>query len=353
MAFHPQIHNPQKPLGIQIPAGEYNHGYAYPTESQYAYSREFSTPSISGPPLYAAQPPDDVYQPDHDPRSPWSAPAVPYSAYDNHTAAMYDPGLLSRPSPITSQCPELPLHAPTPLLGQSSSLLFSDVESCHGPLIRNPPSPNQFRFSVQDHPPQVVPQNEPQKNDHDPEYNSTRPVQSTFPTPSEMLSEFVGCSRPPPVLVPHPPQNKTETVRRARRRAMAQNIGFVPTDPCAASPAPTPMPESPLIVSPSDIISSHEKKRHYLACLEYYVLYLHQQLNLVGAQPVSLQRVQIPARAMSSRSIRTLLVHMEHANRRLNQQTLAEEQRFVHLRDAVTQQNEVEESQHQQMALNG
>lgn len=63
------------------------------------------------------------------------------------------------------------------------------------------------------------------------------------------------------------------------------------------------MAEGPLIVSGSDSISSHEKKRHYLECLEYYVTYLHQQLALVGAQPLNLER-SYRSNAMTSRSIR-------------------------------------------------
>src|SRR5438445_594841 len=31
-----------------------------------------------------------------------------------------------------------------------------------------------------------------------------------------------------------------------------------------------------------DTISSHEKKRHYLECIEQYILYLHEQFDLVG-----------------------------------------------------------------------
>ena len=56
----------------------------------------------------------------------------------------------------------------------------------------------------------------------------------------------------------------------------------------------------------SDTISSHEKKRHYLECLEQYVMYLHQQLELVGSQPVPLEQVS-NYRGLSSRSIRVCI----------------------------------------------
>lgn len=74
-----------------------------------------------------------------------------------------------------------------------------------------------------------------------------------------------------------------------------------------------------------DTISSHEKKRHYLECLEQYVLYLHEQLRLVQAAPLPLERVST-YRGLSSRSIRTLLVHMQNTNKTLHEGTLLEEQ---------------------------
>ncbi|GLB36210.1 hypothetical protein LshimejAT787_0304980 [Lyophyllum shimeji] len=331
MSFLPQTHNPHKPLSVQIPTDEYNHGYVSSSENPYAYSQGFSSPSVAASPFYAASATIDAYQPDTDPRSPWPASSATYGVYDNHPLATYDAAEFSRPSPMTSQCPELPLHAPAPLPGQPSALLFSGAESFEGTPIRNLPSPNHFSFPAEDHRAHLAPQPESEENSHSLE-SHPRPTQSTFPTPSEMLSELSGNPQPPAAVGPHALEGRSEPVRKARRRAMAQNIGFLPTDP--------------------DSISSHDKKRHYLACLEYYVLYLHQQLNLVGAKPVVLQRVQTPGRGMSSRSIRTLLVHMGHVNRRLNQQILAEEQRFAHLRDALSQQTEVPATQHRQMTLN-
>jgi len=56
--------------------------------------------------------------------------------------------------------------------------------------------------------------------------------QMLVPTPSELL----GAIAPPPPPIPRraPPEptaNRTETQRRARQRAVAEEIGFVPTDP--------------------------------------------------------------------------------------------------------------------------
>ncbi|KAG5648045.1 hypothetical protein DXG03_007080 [Asterophora parasitica] len=236
------------------------------------------------------------------------------------------------------QCPELPLHAPAPIPGQSSALL-SPENYHHDPATNLPPA-DQFRFAVEGHPPQLAPHHDSQKAVHHPEYESPS---ATFPTPSEMLNDLAGGPSvlpSPPIVGPRVLDSKTETARKARRRAMAENIGFMPTDPCAANPA---VPKDPLIPSLSDTISSHEKKRNYLECLEYYVMYLHEQLELVRSRPATLQRVSNPGRGMSSRSIRTVLVHMESVNRRLNQQILAEEQRFVHLRASVSEEAGLQE----------
>lgn len=53
----------------------------------------------------------------------------------------------------------------------------------------------------------------------------------------------------------------------------------------------------------SDTISSHDKKRYYLECLEQYITYLHDQLRLVGHEPTQLERVST-YRGLTSRSIR-------------------------------------------------
>ncbi len=52
------------------------------------------------------------------------------------------------------------------------------------------------------------------------------------------------------------------------------------------------------------------KKGTTLECLERYVIYLHEQLNLIGTQPVALERVS-NYRGLSSRSIRVCLHNLE------------------------------------------
>ncbi|KAG8219865.1 hypothetical protein J3R82DRAFT_844 [Butyriboletus roseoflavus] len=137
-------------------------------------------------------------------------------------------------------------------------------------------------------------------------YQDSYYSQPLFPTPSELLNH----RDQPPDDAAVQPVNKSESQRKARQRAIAEEIGFTPTDP--------------------DTISSHEKKRHYLECLEQYVLYLHEQLRLVQTAPLALERVST-YRGLSSRSIRTLLVHMQNTNKTLHEGTLVEEQVFLDL----------------------
>ncbi|KAH8102472.1 hypothetical protein BXZ70DRAFT_784319 [Cristinia sonorae] len=107
---------------------------------------------------------------------------------------------------------------------------------------------------------------------------------------------------------------RPENQRKAYFRSVAHNVGFDPTDP--------------------DTITSHDKKRHYLECSEKYILWLHEQLRLVGKEPVALERVS-SYRGLSSRSIRTLLVHMQDENQKLNEQIMEEEQEFMDLQEQI------------------
>ncbi|KAF8843976.1 hypothetical protein BDN67DRAFT_1000510 [Paxillus ammoniavirescens] len=224
------------------------------------------------------------------------------------------------------------LHSPVPL-HLSHSLPQSDTLR-HGQAT---PMTNTFPPAVQS-----TPSTAPNMLD----YYAAAP-QLLFPTPSELLTDLASASVSPssyhrlpshqqglPEIQSHtqspplsqtsrqqtpedastvPPgsaANKTESQRKARQRAVAEEIGFTPTDP--------------------DTISSHEKKRHYLECLEQYVLYLHEQLRLVQTLPLALERVST-YRGLSSRSIRTLLVYMQNANKNLHESTLVEERVFLDL----------------------
>ena len=61
------------------------------------------------------------------------------------------------------------------------------------------------------------------------------------------------------------------------------------------------------MISFSDTITSHDKKRLYLECLENYVIYLNQQMRLVGLDPIPIERVS-SGRGLVSRSIRVSIL---------------------------------------------
>ncbi|KAI0257550.1 hypothetical protein BJV78DRAFT_1278053 [Lactifluus subvellereus] len=109
-------------------------------------------------------------------------------------------------------------------------------------------------------------------------------------------------------------EKKVETQRKALQRVLQESIGFSPTDP--------------------DTISSHDKKRYYLECLEQYITYLHEQLRLVGHEPIALERVST-YRGLTSRSIRTMLVNTQNVLRKTHEETIEEEKNFLELRDQV------------------
>ncbi|PFH54535.1 hypothetical protein AMATHDRAFT_102 [Amanita thiersii Skay4041] len=217
------------------------------------------------------------------------------------------------------------IFAPVPVSGQPP-LLFSQAIN---PLL--PPLPHQcLHRSIQGCPQVTGPniQGQCQSNCHEQPSGSylfsEAPIK-TFPTPSELLIEL---SRKKDVVTAAAAttnsaasdSNKNDLIKKPRRRFVHRGMGLVSDDP--------------------ENITSHEKKRQYLECLEYYVRYLHHQLSLVGAEPVSLERV--PAyrgSKLSNRSMRTLLVHMESITTRLNMRTLSEEQKFLNLKDAIYRQD--------------
>ncbi|CAA7266512.1 unnamed protein product [Cyclocybe aegerita] len=205
----------------------------------------------------------------------------------------------------------LQLHAPVPLPSQAP-ILYPDFQPVEAQCPQPQEQPVLYSPEAQlnDTSRAIC---EPQGSIINPDFCSVDMAQPTFPTPSELLAELAAKGLPP-INDEFGSDARSETARKARRRAMAKSVGFVPTDP--------------------DTISSHEKKRHYLECLEHYILYLHQQFELLGVTPPALERVP-SYRGLSSQSIRTLLVHMEHNTRRLNGRTLEEEQRFIGLRNQV------------------
>ncbi|KAL6310018.1 hypothetical protein BKA93DRAFT_745790 [Sparassis latifolia] len=263
-----------------------------------------------------------------------SYPAFSYPQENTYDGFDYYPSQYVQPTSELPDCPpQLPLHAPIPISGYST-LIAPPI-----PLSPTPPTP------VGSTSPTTSPHDSPSSSQGS--SSGTNPLdiygnapQVTFPTPSELLTDLAACGRngtglsdlrPPapasssePASVDEaaPATKKTksggkhaETQRKVYFRAVAESVGFQPTDP--------------------DTITSHDKKRSYLECLEQYVQWLHGQIRLVGHEPVAFERVP-KYRGLNSRSIRTLLVHMQDEARKLHQQTLEDERTFTLLQQQVT-----------------
>ena len=110
----------------------------------------------------------------------------------------------------------LPLHAPIPL-------------SLHPPMLyaMDPPLIDPVAF--------CEPQ-QPQQQPHHSSYASTNVIQPTFPTPSELLAELAANGLPA-TSDEFGSDGRSESARKARRRAMAKSVGFIPTDPSAPYPS--------------------------------------------------------------------------------------------------------------------
>ena len=108
----------------------------------------------------------------------------------------------------------LPLHAPIPLPLQPSMLYAMDQ-----PLT----GMDSVAFC------------EPhQQQPHD--HCSNDVIQSTFPTPSELLAEL-SANGLPATTDEFGSDGRSESARKARRRAMAKSVGFIPTDPSVPYPS--------------------------------------------------------------------------------------------------------------------
>lgn len=270
------------------------------------------------------------------------------------------------PAPSTSGAPHVPvvpIYAPVPVSPYST--LVSPTSPLSQAASDGIPAPSAAARSVLSNPRQPTPEEvrpvalgsptsaSPSKSGPAPvtaeqsplEYYGNAP-QVMFPTPSELLSELSvrgasgftgglsrkasvsGPSASPDTTVPEAGQSKsikvkhdsqaafdsavpapkaqTETQRKAYFRRVAEAVGFPPTDPLVYFITRCIL--SLLMIRYRDTITSHDKKRSYLECLEQYVQWLHEQIRLVGREPLPLERVQ-QYRGPSSRSIRVRFEH--------------------------------------------
>ncbi|KAI0067720.1 hypothetical protein BV25DRAFT_1819130 [Artomyces pyxidatus] len=254
-------------------------------QEQHTYKYTLSGPGVHPPAASLPSPQLSFGYPV--PRSFWSAPQ-PY--YHTHAPLPH----LAPGDTYTS--PDVPLYSPTPVPGTNWPVLAHPSPSSLPSHVQNPadpPPPGVSADSQQD----LL------------EVYASAP-RELFPTPTEILKGN-GKRR---ASTARDSDRKVETQRKVRQRIVAESIGFPPTDP--------------------DTISSHDKKRYYLECLEQYVSYLHEQLTLVGHDPVPLERVS-SYRGLTSRSIRTMMVNMQGVVRQAHQETLEEERNFLDMREEL------------------
>ncbi|OCH95788.1 hypothetical protein OBBRIDRAFT_501911 [Obba rivulosa] len=261
---------------------------------------------------------------------------LPYqpTSYDSAgNNAHYMQPSYSSSDPLASYGTELPLHAPIPLSSYTSLL----GNATHGASISEPSLPADVTPPA----PAPVPARRlaaPPLANGILEHNSPldyycNAPQVMFPTPCELLTNLTARERSGPADTQGADATQAEPAQAARKskaadkqpenqrkayfRAVADSVGFQPTDP--------------------DTITSHDKKRSYLECLEQYVQWLHEQIRLVGREPISIERVST-YRGLNSRSIRTLLVHMQDEIRKLNQKIAQEEGDYIRLQQHVLTQ---------------
>ncbi|TBU62004.1 hypothetical protein BD310DRAFT_811616 [Dichomitus squalens] len=243
-----------------------------------------------------------------------------------------------------SGCSELPLYAPMPLNGPAYPRLLSNIEDD----ASNTSGTTSFASHESD---AAIPEAKPYAatDEENPLDVYLDAPQILFPTPSELLSDLntrsesgggaaqidaqeksrstsmSSSSGPSLAKRKRESREKPENLnqRKAYFRAVSENVGFTITDP--------------------DTITSHDKKRSYLECLEEYVQWLHEQIRLVGHEPVPLERIST-YRGLRNNSLRTMLVHMQTTIRDRNVQKQRAEERFLELESALMMRTAAEES---------
>jgi hypothetical protein len=229
----------------------------------------------------------------------------------NVTAPPPHDTVLPQPSQLQyAQTPGMLLHSPVPVSGASWPIISPELSAL-------PLRDNLYNQGINSGSKHLALNDEP-----DLLQVYANVPRETFPTPSELLNKAtskqksIGAS----AKAGRKTEKKVETQRRALQRVLQESIGFSPTDPYAQLTAFLLIAAH--VVLRSDTISSHDKKRYYLECLEQYITYLHEQLRLVGHEPVPLERVST-YRGLTSRSIRVTIVAVEaetHPNNALSRQ---------------------------------
>ncbi|KAJ7181729.1 hypothetical protein C8R43DRAFT_278621 [Mycena crocata] len=218
--------------------------------------------------------------------------------------------------------PELPLHAPVPLPEQASLPLLSDPspdneaiarDQCYDQYI-SPAFDFDAILNLTEHLPDPFPNTEYCREFFVPELAS-------IPVPD--MKEFSGSSGSSPSSTGSSPSQRQSRPRPRQsppRRSRPSRVpsprasGFIPSDP--------------------DELSAHQKNRLYVECLEHYVQYLHQLFASIYVQPLPLER-RVANRGLTSRSMRTILLHLGKSADLIHLRTLQEEKKSRDLNNAL------------------
>lgn len=198
-------------------------------------------------------------------------PSVVYSSYVPELAST-TPEHLDATATYT-----VPLHAPIPVVGNPR--VFSNIYASEldGPQHAPPEEMDIFHELPQD------------------DFEQETGI-SHFPTPSEMLvrqRSSMTASRPLRSRAPALPRT-AQTVRNWYDPSLVFGA-FVTSLICCS-------------------LTSHQKKRKYVECLEEYVFYLHDQLRLIGVEPVALECAARHTLSNRSSRVRSALLHYSGVN---------------------------------------
>lgn len=278
-----------------------------PDEFSYEMPLEYTQdpqPNLWNPPLTGAVPAEDIF-----------------TGYSGDFAPIHP---MLHPVPIFAPAPRQSSQ-PFPLLGLSCSTPNSDIFS-------NPSDVTRLLHDDQDRVPRTFimkhkgfsqqsllpPGNSPDLNLASSSlsvgYASPAAKTAAAPVPHRTNHSSTPTGPPlgvqnyiPPRLSPITVSRQPQDQRSARRQALVEKLGFTPVDP--------------------DRITTHEKKRLYLECLEEYVHYLQRQIQLYGSVPVALEKSENVTDNLTNESIRTLLIHMQMKARAIHEeQTRREDQ---------------------------
>ncbi|KAI0721283.1 hypothetical protein C8T65DRAFT_692370 [Cerioporus squamosus] len=274
------------------------------------------------------------YVPDQSVTQPCYAPPYDYGTtqqwplYYSYNDAEYNPYQGDGVDYHQTPCAALPLHAPVPVSNYTSLLTPSADETPQSSLQYPAAS-----FDAATPPEDCKPLPVEQENPLDVYLDAP---QVLFPTPSELLTDLNTRER-------GSSSDGESAAKTSSKEDTSPAIGKRKRDLVEKPKTSISAKRTSVLSLTIDTITSHDKKRSYLECLEEYVQWLHEQIHLVGQKPLPLERIST-YRGLKNRSLRTILVHKQNALQKLNTQKMQAEEKFMELQNAVLMRQAAEDS---------